>query len=175
MVQAVIAIEDRSFFEHGGINYLRIVKCGVAGPARATHMTLRRLDPHPCSSPSGFFLYAREDDFKRKIIEILITFQLESRFTKQQIFEMYANQINLGHRGSYDINGFGEAAQAFFGKDLKQLDTAECALLAGIIQSPSRLNPYRHPERAMARRNVVLDSMVETGAITASRSHTRQG
>ncbi len=117
----------------------------------------------------GIFL-SPERRIKRKLIEILITFQLEARFTKQQIFEMYANQINLGHRGSYDINGFGEASQAFFGKDLRQLDTAECALLAGTIQSPSRLNPYRHPERAMSRRNVVLDSMVETGAITAAEA-----
>ncbi len=73
----------------------------------------------------GFFLTRLRRRIKRKLIEIMITFQLESRFTKQQIFEMYANQINLGHRGSYDINGFGEASQAFFGKDLKQLDTAE--------------------------------------------------
>src|ERR1700733_4684534 len=106
----------------------------------------------------------------RKFREIMITFQLEARFNKQQIFEMYANEINLGQRGSYAINGFGEAAQTFFGKNLQQLDTAECALLAGTIQSPSRLNPYRHPERAMERRNLVLDSMVETGAITASEA-----
>jgi penicillin-binding protein 1B len=117
----------------------------------------------------GFFL-TPEKRLKRKMIEIMITFQLESRFSKQQIFEMYGNQINLGHRGSYDINGFGEASQAFFGKDLKQLNTAEDALLAGMIQSPSRLNPYRHPERALARRNVVLDSMVETGAISPSEA-----
>src|SRR6185437_10766347 len=68
------------------------------------------------------------------------------------------------------INGFGEAAQTYFGKNLRQLDTAECALLAGMIQSPSRLNPYRHPTRALERRNLVLDSMVETGAITASEA-----
>jgi penicillin-binding protein 1B len=104
----------------------------------------------------------------------MITFQLEARFNKRQIFEMYANQINLGQRGSFAVNGFGEAAQAFFGKDLKQLDTAQCALLAGMIQSPSRLNPYRHAERALERRNLVLDSMVETGAITASEaSHSK--
>ena len=79
---------------------------------------------------------------------------------------MYANQINLGQRGSFAVNGFGEAAQAFFGKDLRQLSTAECALLAGVIQSPNRLNPYRHPERAIERRNLVLDAMVETGTLT---------
>lgn len=117
----------------------------------------------------GLFL-SPERRIKRKLIEILITFQLEARFTKQQIFEMYANQINLGHRGSYAINGFGEAAQTYFGKNIRQLDTAECALLAGMIQSPSRLDPYRHPERAMARRNVVLDAMVETGDLTADQA-----
>ncbi|WP_213806852.1 transglycosylase domain-containing protein [Granulicella sp. dw_53] len=167
MVQALTAIEDRNFFEHGGINYLRIVKCAVqdilshrlnCGGSTLTQQLAR-----------GFFL-SPEKKFTRKFIEIMITFQLEARFNKQQIFEMYANQINLGQRGSYAINGFGEAAQAFFGKPLSQLDTAECALLAGTVQSPNRLNPYRHPERAMERRNLVLSSMVETGAITAAEA-----
>ncbi|HEY6374613.1 MAG TPA: transglycosylase domain-containing protein [Edaphobacter sp.] len=168
LVQAVTSIEDRRFFEHGGVDYhsmlgwawhdLRGDRRWTGGGSTLT-MQLAR----------GIFL-SPERRIKRKLIEILITFQLESRFTKQQIFEMYANQINLGHRGSYDINGFGEASQAFFDKDLKQIDTAEAALLAGMIQSPSRLNPYRHPERALARRNVVLDSMVETGAITAAEA-----
>ncbi len=167
MVQAVTSIEDRNFFEHSGVNFLRIVKCGVqditSGRKRCGGSTITQ------QLARGFFL-SPEKRLKRKMIEILITFQLESRFNKQQIFEMYANYVPLGHRGSYDINGFGEAAQAFFGKDVKQLDTAEYALLAGMIQSPSRLNPYRHPERAIARRNVVLDSMVETGAISASEA-----
>jgi penicillin-binding protein 1B len=167
MVQAVTAIEDRNFFEHGGINYLRTAKCAFqdlvshhmsCGGSTLTQQLAR-----------GFFL-SPEKKLIRKVREIMITFQLEARFNKQQIFEMYANEINLGQRGSYAINGFGEAAQTFFGKNLQQLDTAECALLAGTIQSPSRLNPYRHPERAMERRNLVLDSMVETGAITASEA-----
>ena len=103
-----------------------------------------------------------------------ITLQAESRFNKQQIFEMYANQIPLGQRGSFAINGFGEAAQAYFGKDLRQLDLAECALLAGIIQRPSYFNPFRHPERALERRNLVLRSMVETGALTPAASERAQ-
>lgn len=167
MVQAVTSIEDRNFFEHNGVNFLRIIKCGVedlsTGRKRCGGSTITM------QLARGFFL-SPEKRLKRKFIEILITFQLESRFSKQQIFEMYANQINLGHRGSYDINGLGEASQAFFGKNLRQLDTSECALLAGMIQSPSRLNPYRHSQRAIARRNVVLDSMVETGAITQSEA-----
>jgi penicillin-binding protein 1B len=167
MVQAVTAIEDRRFFEHGGVNYLRTAKCAwqdllshekECGGSTITQQLAR-----------GFFL-TPEKKYSRKLREIMITFQLENHFTKDQIFEMYANQINLGQRGSFAINGFGEAAQAFFGKDLSRLDVAECALLAGTIQSPNRLNPYRHPERAMERRNVVLDSMVETGALTDSQA-----
>ena len=87
---------------------------------------------------------------------------------------MYANQINLGQRGSFSIDGFGEAAQAYFGKDVRQLSLSECALLAGIIQSPNRLNPFRHADRAMERRAMVLDAMVETGAITKDQAEARQ-
>jgi len=167
MVQAVVAIEDRDFFNHGGINYMRTIKCGFqdllshhmsCGGSTLTQQLAR-----------GFFL-SPEKKITRKLREIMITFQLEARFNKQQIFEMYANQMNLGHIGSYEINGFGEAARAFFGKPLNQLDTAQCALLAGLLQNPSYRNPYRHPERAMTRRNIVLDSMVETGALTASEA-----
>ena len=117
----------------------------------------------------GFFL-TPEKHFKRKLIEIVITFQLEHRFSKQQIFQMYANQIPLGQQGSFAINGFGEAAQVFFGKDVNRLDLPECALLAGLIQSPSRLNPERHPQRAIERRNTVLDAMAETGEISKAEA-----
>jgi penicillin-binding protein 1B len=75
-----------------------------------------------------------------------------------------------GQRGSFSINGFGEAAQAYFGKDVRQLDLAECALLAGIIQRPNYFNPFRHADRTIERRNLVLDSMVETGAITKEQA-----
>jgi penicillin-binding protein 1B len=167
MVQAVLAIEDRRFFEHGGINYVRIAKCAVedtlTGHKECGGSTLTM------QLARGFFL-SPEKKFTRKLIEIMITFQLEARFNKQQIFEMYANQVNIGRRGSFEINGFGEAAESFFGKDLRQLDLAECALIAGLIQNPSWRNPYRHPDRAMERRNLVLDSMVETGAITQSEA-----
>ncbi len=167
MVQAVLAIEDRRFFEHAGINYVRTFKCAVqdvlshhmgCGGSTLTQQLAR-----------GFFL-TPEKTYKRKIAEIMITYQLEDRFTKQQIFEMYANQINLGQRGSFAVNGFGEAAQAYFGKNLKALNLGECALLAGMIQRPNYFSPYRHLERATERRNLVLDSMVETGAITEAQA-----
>jgi penicillin-binding protein 1B len=164
LVQAVLAIEDRRFFDHGGVDYIRILGA-MRNDLTPGHRFVEGGSTLTMQLSRGFFL-TPERRFKRKMIEILITFQLEHRFTKQQIFEMYANQINLGQRGSFAINGFGEAAQAYFGKDMRQLDLAECALLAGIIQSPNRLSPFRHPERAIERRNLVLDSMVETGAIS---------
>ncbi len=167
LVQAVLAIEDRRFFEHGGVNYWRLLEAILrdvtTGQKQQGGSTLTM------QLARGFFL-TPEKRIKRKIIEIVITFQLEHRFTKKQIFEMYANQINLGQRGSFSINGFGEASQAYFGKDVRQLDLAECALLAGMIQRPNYFNPFRHPERAIERRNLVLDSMVETGAITKDQA-----
>ena len=167
LVQAVTSIEDRRFFSHGGVDYYSLVGWAYhdllgdrryRGGASTLTMQLSR----------GIFL-SPERHLKRKLIEIAITFQLEHRFTKQQIFEMYANQIPLGQQGSFGIYGFGEASQAYFGKDVRQLDVAECALLAGMIQQPSMLNPYRHAKRALARRNVVLGAMLETGALTQAQ------
>jgi len=163
LVNAVLAIEDRRFFEHNGINLWRLAVAASrdlrSGQKQQGGSTLTM------QLARGFFL-SPEKRLKRKLIEIVITFQLEHRFSKKQIFEMYANQINLGQRGSFSINGFGEASQAYFGKDVKQLDLAQSALLAGMIQRPNYFSPFRHADRARERRNLVLDSMVETGAIT---------
>jgi penicillin-binding protein 1B len=168
LVHAVISIEDRRFFEHGGVDYIRLLGA-VKNDLTRRHNYMEGGSTLTMQLSRGFFL-TPEKRIKRKLIEIVITFQLESRFSKQKIFQMYANEIPLGQQGSFAINGFGEAAQAYFGKDVRQLDLPECALLAGMIQSPSRLNPYRHPERAMARRNLVLDTMVETGSITKAQA-----
>ncbi len=168
LVQSVVAIEDRRFFEHGGVDYIRIL-----GALRNDMTPGRRFveggSTLTMQLARGFFL-TPERNIKRKLIEILITFQLEHRFTKKQIFEMYANQVPMGQLGSFAINGFGEASEAYFDKDMRQLSLSESALLAGLIQSPSRLNPYRHPDRAMERRAMVLDAMVETGAITKDQA-----
>ena len=167
LVQAVLAIEDRRFFEHSGVNYWRLMAAGfrdvTSGQKQQGGSTLTM------QLARGFFL-SPEKRLKRKLIEIVITFQLEHRFSKKQIFEMYANQIPMGQRGSFSINGFGEAAQVYFGKDVGQLNLAECAFLAGIIQRPSYFNPFHHPDRTIERRNLVLDSMVETGAITKDQA-----
>jgi penicillin-binding protein 1B len=167
MVQAITAIEDRRFFDHGGINYGRIAKCAfkdiLSGHKVCGGSTLTQ------QLAKGIFL-SSEKSYRRKLIEFLITFQLEARFNKQQLFEMYANEMNLGHQGSFEIIGVGEAAETFFGKDLNQLDLAQTATLAALFQNPSYRNPYKHPERVLERRNLVLDSMVETGAISASEA-----
>ena len=167
LVQAVTAIEDRNFFEHGGVNYARTLKCVVhdiiAGRKDCGGSTLTQ------QLAKNFFL-TPDKKITRKLAELMITFQLEARFSKPEIFAMYANEMNLVHRGSYEINGIGEASQTLFGKDLRQLDLAQMATLAALFQNPSYRNPYRHPDRALERRNLVLDSMVETGAISASEA-----
>ena len=167
MVQAVLAIEDRRFFEHSGVNFGRTVEAvwedvirqkRAQGGSTLTQQLAR-----------GFFL-TPEKSIKRKLTEMLIAEELERKFSKQQIFEFYANWVNLGQRGSFGISGFAEACRSYFNKDLKDISLPEAALLAGIIQGPSRLSPYRHPERALERRNLVLDSMVETHAITREQA-----
>jgi penicillin-binding protein 1B len=167
MVDAVVAIEDRRFFQHSGVNYFRLMEAAASDIMHAHRgqggstltMQLSR----------GFFL-SPEKTVQRKLTEMLIAVQLEQKFSKQRIFEMYANQVPMGQRGSFSINGLGEASRAYFNKDIKNLTLPECALLAGIIQRPSHLSPYRHPERALERRNLVLDSMVDTGAITREQA-----
>ena len=147
LVNAVTSIEDRRFFEHGGVDYFRLL-----GALRDDLRLGRRREGGSTLTMQlarGFFL-TPEKKLKRKIIEIAITFQLENRFNKQQIFQIYANEIPLGQQGSFAINGFGQAAQTYFGKDVKDLDLAQCAMLAGMIQHPSYLNPYRHPDRVIA-------------------------
>jgi len=164
LVQAVLAIEDRRFFEHGGVNYFSMISWAwhdVIGDRRhrggASTLTMQL---------AKLLFVADTGTIKYKMTQIMVAFHLEHRFNKKQIFEMYANEMNLGQRGSFSINGFGEASQAYFGKDVQHLDLAECALLAGIIQRPNYFNPFRHADRTIERRNLVLDSMVETGAIT---------
>ena len=167
MVQAVLAIEDRRFFEHGGVNFARTIEAvwedvlrqrRAQGGSTLTQQLAR-----------GFFL-TPEKSIKRKLTEMIIAEEMEQKFSKQQIFEFYANWVDLGQRGSFAISGFAEASKAYFNKDLKDITLPEAALLAGLIQRPSYLSPYRHPERAMERRNLVLEAMVETHAITREQA-----
>src|ERR1041385_9063609 len=167
IVDAISSIEDRRFFHHSGVNYWRLMQAGWIdlrqGGNRQGGSTITM------QVARGFFL-SPEKKLKRKLTEILISIELEQRFSKKQIFELYANQVDMGQRGSFTITGFGEAAQAYFGKDLRDITLPEAALLAGLVQRPSFLSPYRHPDRALDRRNLVLEAMVDTGSITRAQA-----
>ena len=169
LVHAVISIEDRRFFEHGGVDYIRLlgaVKNDVTrrhsymeGGFNADHAVGARLLSHSRKADQA---QAHRDRHHPSNSRAASASKRSSRCMRRE--------IPLGQQGSFAINGFGEAAQAYFSKDVRQLSLPECALLAGMVQSPSRLNPYRHPERAMTRRNLVLDTMVETGSITKAQA-----
>ena len=167
MVEAVTAIEDRRFFQHGGVNFMRLVE---AAWIDFTHQRHQQGGSTITMQLSRAFFLSPEKTFKRKLIEMLIAVELEQKFSKQQIFEFYANRVDLGQRGSFTISGLAEGSRSYFNKDLKEITLPEAALLAGLIQAPSYLSPYRHPERALDRRNTVIESMVETGAITRAQA-----
>src|SRR3989441_4400334 len=109
---------------------------------------------------------ARARSLQRKLVEIWVSLVLTSRASKPEILEMYLNNIPLGQRGSFAISGVPEAARLFFGKDISNVSLAEAATIAGVIQSPSALSPFNNPARSRERRNVVLQSIVESGYIT---------
>ncbi len=163
LVHAVISAEDKRFFQHSGFDPMRIVKAAwrdvrqrryAEGASTLTQQVAR------------MFWLDNDKIWSRKLPEMLITMHLEQKLSKEKIFEYYANQVPLGRRGSFGIRGFGEAAQVYFGKNVKTLTVAESATLAGLIQHPSMINPFRWPERAKARRNVVLKMMLENNYIT---------
>ena len=172
LVKAITVTEDRAFFEHYGVNVRGIVRALV-----------RRYDADP-NSPIARqggssitqqlvknLLLSPEKTLKRKVAEAYMSVILETRLSKQQIFELYCNQVYLGQQSGFSINGFGEAADAYFNKDVTNLTVPEAAFLAGIIRSPNRYNPYHDVDTATARRNQVLDNMAETGAISGEEAN----
>jgi penicillin-binding protein 1B len=172
LIKAITVTEDRAFFEHYGVNLRGIIRAFI-----------RRYDSDP-NSPIARqggssitqqlvknLLLSPEKTLRRKAAEAYMSVILETRLTKQEIFQLYANQVYLGQQSGFSINGFGEAADAYFSKDVTTLTLSESAFLAGIIRSPNRYNPYRDIDTATARRNQVLDSMAETGAITADEAN----
>jgi penicillin-binding protein 1B len=167
IVEAVTSIEDRRFFQHSGVNFLRLAE---AAWVDFTHQRHQQGGSTITMQLSRAFFLSPEKTFKRKLIEILIAVELEQKFSKQQIFEFYANRVDLGQRGSFTISGLAEGSRSYFNKDLKDINLPEAALLAGLIQAPSYLSPYRHPERALERRNTVIESMVDTHAITRDQA-----
>jgi penicillin-binding protein 1B len=167
IVEAVTSIEDRRFFQHSGVNFLRLAE---AAWVDFTHQRHQQGGSTITMQLSRAFFLSPEKTFRRKLIEILIAVELEQKFSKQQIFEFYANRVDLGQRGSFTISGLAEGSRSYFNKDLKDINLPEAALLAGLIQAPSYLSPYRHPERALERRNTVIESMVDTHAITREQA-----
>jgi penicillin-binding protein 1A len=159
---AVIAIEDRHFESHLGVDVIGILRAAgkdllewrkTQGASTLTQQLSRMLFLTPDKS------------FRRKFQEMLLAIQIERYFTKSQIFTMYANQVDLGH-GNF---GFEAAAEFFFGKHLNELTLPQAALLAGIPRTPTAYSPIVHPEMARKRRNIVLQAMYETGKITAAQ------
>jgi penicillin-binding protein 1A len=161
--EALISIEDKDFYRHWGVNVWRIagaayrdIESGgkVQGASTLTMQLARNLFLSPDRS------------FRRKIEEALLAIQIERRFTKEQIFTLYANQIFLGH-GAY---GFEAAAEYYFSKPAKELTLDEAALLAGLPKAPGLYSPINHPDRAIRRRNLVINAMLEDGKITAQQA-----
>jgi penicillin-binding protein 1B len=164
MVNAVLSAEDKRFFEHGGFDIVRVIGAGLAD-LKIGHRAQGASTIDMQVARSFFFTTKRE--WRRKIKETLMAFEIDQRFTKQQIFELYANEIYLGNRGSFSIRGFGEGAQAYFGKDVREISLGEAAFLAGIIRAPNRYSAAeRHMDRAIESRDRVLGQMVENGYVT---------
>ena len=169
LVKAITVTEDRAFFEHYGVNF--------RGIARAAYRRYEKEnDDSPLANQGGSSITQqlvknlwlnREQTLTRKLKEAYMSIILETRLTKEEIFTLYANQIYLGQQAGVSIYGVGEAANVYFGKDVSQLNLAESAFLAGIIRSPNRYNPFKNLEKVTERRNQILDSMLQAGAISS--------
>ena len=163
LVRAILSAEDKRFFRHSGLDTLRI--------AKASYVDLKALRKQQGASTITMQLarnlsLRRNKSWKRKAEEVMIAVHLEHKLSKNQIFEKYCNLVYLGGDGAFGINGVGEAAEAYFHKDVRQLDLPEAATIAGLIQRPVYFNPFRYPDRALDRRNVVLKRMFENKYIT---------
>jgi penicillin-binding protein 1B len=160
---AVLSVEDRRFFEHPGFDPIRIL--GAAW-ADLRHGARVQGGSTISMQVARSFFFSTDRTLRRKIAETVVALELEHRFNKQQIFELYANEIYLGNRGSFAIHGFGEASLAYFNKDLREVTLPEAAFLAGIIHAPNRYSTSeRRPERAVEARDRALLSMIENGVI----------
>ena len=160
LVHAILSAEDKRFFEHGGFDFVRIFGAAWAD-IRHSSNHYQGASTITMQVARTFFL-SNERTWRRKLAEAMVSMELEQRFSKQQIFELYANEVYLGNRGSFGIRGFSEASVAYFGKDLRQLSLPEYAYLAGIIRAPNYYSAAdRHPERGAQARDRVLGQMLE--------------
>ncbi len=158
MTNAVLAIEDARFYQHGGVDYLGVVRAGLANVGKAKSQGASTITMQVARN----VYLSTEKTFTRKIYEILLTFKLEHLLSKDQILEIYMNQIFLGNRAY----GFSAASEIYFGKPLKEITIAEAAMLAGLPKAPSKYNPISNPQRARIRQRYIIDRMVENGFIS---------
>ena len=161
MRDAVLAAEDARFYEHSGIDYKGVMRAGIAnlsglGSQGASTITMQ--------VAKNFYL-STEKTFTRKIYEILLALKIENLLSKDQILELYMNQIYLGQRAY----GFAAASEAYFGKPLRDITVAEAAMLAGLPKAPSAFNPIVNPKRATERQHYVIERMLDNGFITAAQ------
>jgi penicillin-binding protein 1B len=157
---AVIAIEDHRFFEHGGVDLIRTARAAADG-------LLQRRRPRGTSTLTqqlarGFFL-TPEQTYSRKLNELTIARRLEEMLTKEEILEHYVNYVYMGRWGPFDVRGIGMAARRYYDRDIQELTNAEAATLAGLLQRPSHLDPEHYPDRAVSRRDQVLAAMRDHG------------
>ena len=162
MKDAVLSIEDNRFYQHGGVDYVGILRAGVANIGRLKSQGASTITMQVARN----VYLSSEKTYTRKIYEILLTYKLEHLLTKDQILEIYMNQIFLGNR-SY---GFASAAEAYFGKALKDITIAEAAMLAGLPKAPSAFNPIANPKRARSRQLYIIGRMEDNGYITAKQA-----
>ena len=163
LVQAILSIEDRRFFEHSGVDLNGLARAlirnvGDEKMGQGGSTITQQLVKNTYLTP--------QKTFRRKYAEAMLSLALEQRLSKQDIFALYCNEIYLGQRGAVSVRGVNKAAKVFYGKELSALSLPEAALLAGMIQSPARYSAVHHPDAAQARRNIVLAAMHENGWIT---------
>jgi penicillin-binding protein 1A len=161
MKEAVLAIEDANFYRHSGVDYRGVLRAGLAQFAEAKSQGASTITMQLARN----FYLSTEKTFTRKIYEILLAFKIESQLTKDQILEVYMNQIFLGRRAY----GFAAASEVYFGKPLKEITLAEAAMLAGLPKAPSAYNPLTNRERATVRQRHILERMVENDFITRAQ------
>ncbi len=166
MKDAVLAAEDARFYTHGGVDYKGMVRAGLANLNRVKSQGASTITMQVARN----VYLSSERTFTRKIYEVLLTFKLERALTKDQIFEIYLNQIYLGNRAY----GFAAASEAYFGKPLQNITIAEAAMLAGLPKAPGTNNPLNNPARARGRQVYVIDRMVDAGFITAEEGKKAQ-
>ena len=162
MKDAVLSIEDNRFYDHGGVDYLGILRAGIANIGRLKSQGASTITMQVARN----VYLSSEKTYTRKIYEILLTYKLEHLLTKDQILEIYMNQIFLGNRAY----GFASAAETYFGKSLKNISIAEAAMLAGLPKAPSAFNPIANPKRARSRQLYIIERMEENGYITARQA-----